>query len=194
MRALPKNFRPAQLPLSLQLGPCRCTLRRLRHDDVQRLIVFFHSHSEETIQQRYGYHLTQMSPERAIQLVGISQQRDAALGLLERQGRGSRLVAVGRYCLRPDGESAEMAFVVHEQRRRLGLATILLRALIAIARQHPDRFEFRRLHEFLFQPVVLRYIAKNQHRTHDLSIMIVDWGDRLFDKHLRSVTPDKHAV
>ena len=136
MRSLPKNFRPAQLPLPLKLGPCTCTLRRLHDDDVQRLIDFFHSHSEETIQQRYGYHLTQMSPERAIQLVGISQRRDAALGLLERQGRGSWLVAVGRYCLRPDGESAEMAFVVHEQRRRLGLATVLLRALIAIARQH----------------------------------------------------------
>ena len=136
MRSLPKNFRPAQLPLSLKLGSCTCTLRRLHNDDLQRLIDFFHSHSEETIQQRYGYHLTQMSPERAVQLVGISQRRDAALGLFERQGRGSRLVAVGRYCLRPDGESAEMAFVVHEQLRRLGLATILLRALIAIARQH----------------------------------------------------------
>jgi len=135
MRALPKNFRPSHLPLALKLGPCACTLRRLHNDDVQRLIDFFRSHSEETIQQRYGYHLTQMSPERATHLVGISQRRDAALGLLERHGRRSRLVAVGRYCLRPDGESAEMAFVVHEQRRRLGLATVLLQALIAIARQ-----------------------------------------------------------
>jgi len=136
MRALPKNFRPAQLPLALKLGPSTCTLRRLHNGDVQQLIAFFHSHSAETIQQRYGYHLTQMSPERATQLVGISQHRDAALGLIERQGRGSRLVAVGRYCLRADGESAEMAFVVHEERRRLGMATVLLQALIAIARQH----------------------------------------------------------
>ena len=136
MRALPKNFRPAQLPLTLKLGPGTCTLRRLHNEDVQQLITFFDSHSEETIQQRYGYHLTQMSPERATQLVGISQHRDAALGLIERQGRRSRLVAVGRYCLRADGESAEMAFVVHEERRRLGMATVLLQALIAIARQH----------------------------------------------------------
>jgi GNAT superfamily N-acetyltransferase len=136
MRALPQNFRPAQLPLSLKFGQYRCTLRRLRNDDTQRLIDFFHSHSAETIQQRYGYHLTQMSPERATQLVGVSQQRNAALGLLERQGRRSRLVAVGRYGLRPDCESAEMAFVVHEERRRLGMATVLLQALIAIARQH----------------------------------------------------------
>ena len=136
MRALPKNFRPSHLPLALKLGPCRCTLRRLHNADGPRLIAFFHSHSAETILQRYGYQLTLMSPERATQLVGISQQRDAALGLLERQGRGSSLVAVGRYCLRPDGESAEMAFVVHEQRRRLGMATVLLQSLIAIARQH----------------------------------------------------------
>jgi GNAT superfamily N-acetyltransferase len=136
MRALPKNFRPAHLPLALKLGPCQCTLRRLHNADGPQLIAFFHSHSAETILQRYGYQLTLMSPERATQLVGISQQHDAALGLLERQGRGSRLVAVGRYCLRPDGESAEMAFVVHEQRRRLGMATVLLQSLIAIARQH----------------------------------------------------------
>jgi RimJ/RimL family protein N-acetyltransferase len=136
MRALPKNFRPSSLPLSLKFGADRCRLRHLRPDDVSRVIEFFHSHSAETIQQRYGYHLTQMSPERAARLTGTDQPRDAALGLLERPGRQSRLVAIGRYCLRPDGESAEMAFVVHEQRRRLGMATVLLEALIAIARQH----------------------------------------------------------
>jgi RimJ/RimL family protein N-acetyltransferase len=136
MRALPKNFRPSRLPLSLKFGPGRCTLRRLRRDDAPRVIEFFHSHSAETIQQRYGYHLTQMSPERAARLVDTDKPHDAALGLLERQGQHSRLVAIGRYCLRPDGESAEMAFVVHEQRRRLGMATVLLQALIAIARQH----------------------------------------------------------
>jgi GNAT superfamily N-acetyltransferase len=140
MRALPKNFRPAQLPLSLKFGVYRCTLRRLRADDRQRLVDFFHSHSEETIRQRYGYHLTQLSPERAAELVGINQRHDAALGIVERQGRRSRLVAVGRYSVTADGTSAEAAFVVHEQRRRLGMGTVLLEALMAIARQRKLRY------------------------------------------------------
>lgn len=97
-------------------------------------MAFFRSHSEETIYQRYG-HWSQMTEAKAARLVGVDQSRDAALGVFEASGGEQRLIAIGRYCLEPNGRSAEMAFVVHEERRRLGLATILLRALIVIARE-----------------------------------------------------------
>ncbi|MSU70565.1 MAG: N-acetyltransferase [Opitutaceae bacterium] len=124
----------AGLPATLVFGGRVATLRRLRPDDGPRLIGFFQSHTPETIHQRYGYLITQMSPERAARLVGVNQARDAALGVFEKDEGHIRLAAVGRYCLLDDGQSAELAFVVREDRRQLGMARALLKKLTAIAR------------------------------------------------------------
>ena len=111
------------------------TLRWLAPADAGRLVEFFASHSEETLHQRYNSAGVRMSPEQATRLVGVDQSRDAALGVFEERGDESRLIAVGRYCLAPGGAWAEIAFVVHEERRGRGLATTLLAALMAIARE-----------------------------------------------------------
>jgi GNAT superfamily N-acetyltransferase len=132
---LPVNFTPAQLPWRLRLGALDATLRWLEPADRDRLLEFFTSHTEETVYQRYGYAGVRMTPERAAQLVGVDQTRDAALGVIERHRPYPRLIAIGRYCLAADARSAEVAFVVHERRRGLGLGTVLLHALIAIARE-----------------------------------------------------------
>lgn len=110
-------------------------LRPLGPADEGRLISFFNSHTEETIRQRYGYHISEMTPERARRLVGVDQARDAALGVFERAPDGEEVLhAVGRYLLDAAGRSAEMAFVVRESKRRLGICTTLLRRLLHIAR------------------------------------------------------------
>lgn len=134
MRALPKNFQPSRLPLVLRFGDRSCVLRRLRKDDAERLLAFFATHTPETIRQRYGFQLAHMTPERAVELASVNQRRHCALGIFQRTGRETRLLAVGRYSLGTDRQTAEMAFVVHEQCRRLGMATVLLEVLIAIAR------------------------------------------------------------
>jgi GNAT superfamily N-acetyltransferase len=104
------------------------------------LIEFFASHTEETIYQRYGYAGVHMTPEQAARLVSVDQTRDAALGVFELPESHLRMIAVGRYCLGRDGRWAEVAFVVHERRRGRGLGSLLLAALIAIARgRHLDR-------------------------------------------------------
>jgi GNAT superfamily N-acetyltransferase len=103
-------------------------LRLLGPVDEGRLISFFNSHTEETIRQRYGYHIAEMTHERARRLVGVDQTRDLALG-------EEVLHAVGRYLLDPAGRSAEMAFVVRESKRGLGICTTLLRTLLRIARR-----------------------------------------------------------
>ncbi len=123
------------LPTSVKIGAMRCSVRPLRPDDGPGLIAFFESHTAETIHQRYGYQITQMSPERAARLVGVDQSRDVALGMFEAPRGAANLVAVGRYCLLPEGQSAEVAFVVREDCRGRGIATMLLRILAKIARQ-----------------------------------------------------------
>lgn len=122
-----------QLPQAMTFG-CYCTvIRRLRADDADRLIAFFESHTEETVRRRYCYLLGHISPARATELVSVDQSNDTALGVFEMEGPSPRLIAIGRYCLAEDHESAEVAFVVHEAYRNLGIATRLLETLTAIA-------------------------------------------------------------
>jgi acyl-CoA hydrolase len=108
-------------------------LRPLSPADDRRLQEFFYSHTEETIVRRYGFTVTRMSRERAFELVGIDQTRDLALAIVELQGPRQVIHSVGRYYLDPDGQSAEMAFVVSENKRRLGMARTLLDRMLEIA-------------------------------------------------------------
>jgi GNAT superfamily N-acetyltransferase len=120
------------LPFEQRFGAHRCVVRCLCPDDAPRLLDFFRSHTPETIHDRYGFFVSHLSPARAARLVGVDQTRDMALGVFESGGNGA-LIAVGRYCLESDGRSAEVAFVVREDRRRLGIATTLLTTLAGIA-------------------------------------------------------------
>lgn len=108
-------------------------LRRLRPDDEKRLQDFFYSHSQETIQLRYGYMISTMTHERAYELVNVDQKKDVALGVFEKSGKQEILHAVGRYYAEPEPLVAEVAFVVRESKRRCGMASVLLRRLAEIA-------------------------------------------------------------
>ena len=135
--------RPRSLP---ELGPTQqellplrdgltYLLRPLRPSDERALQEFFYSHTPETVHLRYGFTLREMSRQRAQELVSVRQDRDAALGIFE---PGSvpgleTLQAVGRYFLDESGDSAELAFVVAETKRRLGMARHLFGKVRAIA-------------------------------------------------------------
>ena len=108
--------------------------RLLRSDDSQRLLAFFKSHTPETVRSRYGYCVGEMSAGRAAELVGVDQTIDSALGIFEGTGAAQRLVAIGRCYRLPGQATAEIAFVVHEERRRLGMAAALYDALSEIMR------------------------------------------------------------
>jgi acyl-CoA hydrolase/GNAT superfamily N-acetyltransferase len=110
-------------------------LRPLAPADDRRLQEFFYSHTEETIVRRYGFTVTRMSRERAFELVGVDQNRDLALAVVELQGPRQVIHAIGRYYLDPDRAGAEMAFVVAENKRRLGMARTLLERMVEVARE-----------------------------------------------------------
>jgi RimJ/RimL family protein N-acetyltransferase len=134
--APPPRADPHELePREILFGGKPHLVRPLAPTDEDRLIAFFNSHNEETIRQRYGYHISEMTHERARRLVGVDQSRDVALGVFERAPDGGEaLHAVGRYLIDAAGRSAEMAFVVRESKRGLGICTALLRILLRIAR------------------------------------------------------------
>jgi acyl-CoA hydrolase/ribosomal protein S18 acetylase RimI-like enzyme len=108
-------------------------LRPLNPADDRRLQEFFYSHTEETVIRRYGFTVTRMSRERAFELVGVDQTRDLALAIMELQGPRQVIHAVGRYYLDADGKAAEMAFVVGESKRRVGMARTLLGQMLETA-------------------------------------------------------------
>jgi RimJ/RimL family protein N-acetyltransferase len=129
---------PAALPgppeRDAKFGGAPHHLRPLHRGDEECLRAFFRSHTPETVYERYGYPVSEMSFERALQLVNIDPARDCALGIFESGSGGEALNAVGRYCLDADGRNAELAFVVRESKRNLGMASCLLRTLIQAAR------------------------------------------------------------
>jgi acyl-CoA hydrolase/GNAT superfamily N-acetyltransferase len=110
-------------------------LRPLHPSDQLRLQSFFYTHDSVTLFQRYRNEPKKMGTERAYRLVNTDLTRDMALCIVERQGPREVILAVGRYYTLDDGLNAEAAFVVHEEKRGRGLASLLLEKLIAIARQ-----------------------------------------------------------
>ena len=117
----------------MRLGGSWRLLRPLAPADAPALIEFFASHTPETVHDRYGYSISGMSPERASALVGVNQAWDLALGIFEAGPSGESLDAVGRFCRDPDGRGAEFALVVRENRRHLGMGSLLLKKLIEVA-------------------------------------------------------------
>ena len=111
-------------------------LRPLTSSDAALLVEFFRTLSPESIRSRYGYLIHNMTPERAHELVAVAPERELPLGLLESDGDGREsLCAMGRLVLTPDGRAAECAFLVHDRKRRLGMASHLLRYLRLAARR-----------------------------------------------------------
>jgi acetyltransferase len=111
-------------------------LRALTPADAPLLHVFFQSHTDETIYQRYGHIFHNMTHARALQLVSVNQERDLALAVFGDEDGGREVIhAIGRYYLDDDARSAEVAFVVRESKRRLGMCRELISTMIGTARQ-----------------------------------------------------------
>ncbi|MGL4399800.1 MAG: GNAT family N-acetyltransferase [Luteolibacter sp.] len=113
----------------------RLFLRPLHPSDMRGLQEFFYSHDEETVRLRYGYLRDKMTGESAFKLAAVDPARDLALGIFAEQHGREQLRAVGRYYLDETGNSAEVAFVVHEGSRQMGIAGYLLGELAAVAKQ-----------------------------------------------------------
>ena len=121
--------------IKLEIGAEDYFLRPLRPSDQLRLQSFFYSHNKATLFQRYRNEPKKMGTAQAYRLVNTDLSKDMALCIVERQGPREVILAVGRYYTLEDGVRAEVAFVVHEEMRDRGFASLLLEKLIDIARQ-----------------------------------------------------------
>ncbi len=115
----------------IQFEAFRLFLRPLHPSDMRALQEFFYSHDEETVRLRYGYLRDKMTGESAYKLAAVDPAKDLALGFFAEQ----ELRAIGRYYLDEGGKSAEVAFVVHESNRHVGIAGFLLGELAVVAKR-----------------------------------------------------------
>ncbi|HET7537581.1 MAG TPA: GNAT family N-acetyltransferase, partial [Candidatus Didemnitutus sp.] len=121
--------------IHLRDGGCY-RLRVLRPADAALVLEMFATLSPETIRARYGYLIRHMKPDRAHQLVLTDSVGDISLGLCETLPNGQeKLWAIGRLVHTPDNCAAECAFLVHDAKRRLGIAARLLLFLRVLARR-----------------------------------------------------------
>ncbi|HVF09943.1 MAG TPA: GNAT family N-acetyltransferase [Abditibacteriaceae bacterium] len=130
----PSQYEHAEKYHHTQHGEIEIFFRPIRATDERRLQDFFYSHTEETVYLRYGMMVRAMPHQRALELVQLDYQRQLALvGLIGEPGN-ERIIAIGRYILDEQTNLVEVAFVVHEEYRGLGLASHLLQSLVQIAR------------------------------------------------------------
>ena len=179
--------------LSLRDGQ-HYVLRPLTAGDAGAVVEFFRTLTPETIRQRYGYLIHNMSPERAHRLVAVDPAHEFALGIF---AAGGALCAMGRLVHAPEGGSAECAFLVHDRCRRRGMATHLLLYLRVAGRRRGLRRLFaqvRRENRPMLE-VFLRHGAR-LHFVPDADYVEVDIpvrpGKFLFDKTM--ATPSVSAM
>lgn len=119
----------------VKLSGIAYTMRAMHPSDVRTLQQFFYAQDEETIRLRYGHSMPTLDEGAAYRMASVDQSRDLALGVFYRDGHRELLRAVGRFYMDSSGESAEVAFLVHEKARRMGMANRLLSDIAKIAQE-----------------------------------------------------------
>ncbi|MEO0414486.1 MAG: GNAT family N-acetyltransferase, partial [Verrucomicrobiota bacterium] len=110
-------------------------LRPIHPSDMRGLQEFFYAQDEETIRLRYGYAMPKMDENTAYRMSSVDQSKDLAIGVFYRDHLREELRAVGRFYVDDSGDTAEVAFLVHERARRKGIAQFLLMEMAKIAKE-----------------------------------------------------------
>ena len=112
-------------------------LRHLSQTDTEKYLVFFNELSEESIRCRFGYLLSELTESAAKQRTNGNTESEKAVAIFD--GHQNRIVAIGRCYLDDKTADAEIALIVSETMRRLGLGRFLLDQLIKIAQEEKSR-------------------------------------------------------
>lgn len=119
----------------VKFGNIKYLSRPMHPSDVRSLQQFFYAQDDETIRLRYGYAMPTLDDGSAYRMASVDQSSDLSLGVFYRDNHRELLRAVGRFYLDHGGESAEVAFLVHEKARRKGIANYLLSEIAKIAQE-----------------------------------------------------------
>jgi RimJ/RimL family protein N-acetyltransferase len=114
------------------------TIRAIRPGDKELLREAFKLLEEHTIYMRFFWPKKELTDQELIQATEIDFIRNVALVACVQENARERIIGIGRYIAyeEPDAPStAEIAFVVEEDYHGQGIASLLLRHLVAIGRE-----------------------------------------------------------
>jgi len=127
------NAPPAQWHDRLRDGT-HVLIRQIRGDDALLERAFIEGLSPTARRYRFLGEVKVPSAALIEQLTHPDPERDVAFIALIADGADKREIGVARFCARPDGQACECAVVVADAWQQRGLATLLMRHLIDVAR------------------------------------------------------------
>lgn len=118
-----------------RIGTHRVTVRPIGPDDVALEAEFIRSLSDETRYQRFMATLHEAPVAKLRALTQVDQQRDLALAATVKRNGCERIVGAARYGVDASGTGCEFAIALDDAWQGSGLAGILMRMLIDVARR-----------------------------------------------------------
>lgn len=135
------DFRASAVAVTLRNG-INATIRAIRPDDRDRLARAFRKLDRESVYTRFFRYVSELSEEDLRRATETDPEREVALVVTVGDGADETVIAGGRYIVSESADDeriAEIAFTVEEDYQGLGIAGLLLRRLVEIARQQKLR-------------------------------------------------------
>ena len=119
------------------------TIRAVRRDDKSRLLEAFKSLDRESVYRRFFSPKKELTDSELKQLADVDFKQVVALVATAHGADGEILIGGGRYATDGAGsDQAEIAFMTDANYRGLGIASLILKHLVRIAREAGvQRFE-----------------------------------------------------
>ena len=112
------------------------TVRSIRAEDSERVLEAFKGMDQESVYRRFFSPKKGLSPTELEQLTDVDFTNVVALVVTKTSADGELLIGGGRYALDgPGAADAELAFMTNGNYRGLGIASLVLRHLVRIARE-----------------------------------------------------------
>jgi RimJ/RimL family protein N-acetyltransferase len=112
------------------------TVRSIRAEDGESVLDAFHGMDKESVYRRFFSPKKELSPKELEQLTDVDFNNVVALVLTKTSAEGEILIGGGRYAMEgPDATEAEIAFMTNGNYRGLGIASLVLKHLVQIARE-----------------------------------------------------------
>ncbi len=115
------------------------TIRPIRPEDAEIEQAFVRSMSPEAKYFRFMQTIDELSPEMLVRFTQLDYDREFALIVVTEESGESEQLGVARYTVNPDGRSCEFALAVSDQKRRQGIGSQLMEALMEAARSRGIR-------------------------------------------------------
>jgi GNAT superfamily N-acetyltransferase len=116
-------------------GGLNVRFRAIKPADEESMRDLFYRFSDESVYSRYFRSVSSMPHAKMQEYVNVDWNKVMSIvGLVGEEGEG-RIIAEARYIKIPGSTLAEVVFVVDEAYQRLGIASLLYRMLIKLARE-----------------------------------------------------------